>query len=131
MTGYFEQFAASVGSIVVSEIGDKVITSTKKCFFQFFLNRLFSLLPSWQWDTIDYIHSSEQSVLLWLWPFYLALLVNFNEISFLTFENLGYVIPQLIPKKWTIFLSMILFFFFGLKMIYEAYKNEEVCYFFV
>jgi putative Ca2+/H+ antiporter (TMEM165/GDT1 family) len=24
MTGYFEQFAASVGSIVVSEIGDKV-----------------------------------------------------------------------------------------------------------
>ena len=37
MTGYFEQFAASVGSIVVSEIGDKVTLPKKMLFiFNFF-----------------------------------------------------------------------------------------------
>ena len=45
---------------------------------------------------------------------------------FYIFIVLGYVIPQLIPKRWTILLSMILFLFFGLKMLWEAYKDEQV-----
>lgn len=38
----------------------------------------------------------------------------------------GVVIPKLIPKKWTIFISMLLFLFFGLKLLWEVYKNEKV-----
>ena len=36
----------------------------------------------------------------------------------------GAVVPMLIPKKWTILLSMLLFLFFALKLFWEVYKNE-------
>lgn len=34
----------------------------------------------------------------------------------------GYIVPQLIPKTYTEFIAMILFFFFGIKLLYEWYS---------
>lgn len=94
--GYLEQFAASVGSIVVSELGDKT----------FFIAAIMAMRYDRMFTFIGAIGA--------------LVLMTILSCGF------GYVIPQLIPKRWTILLSAVLFFFFGVKMLWEAYKNEEV-----
>jgi putative Ca2+/H+ antiporter (TMEM165/GDT1 family) len=91
---YFSAFARSFSSIVVSELGDKT----------FFIAAIMSM----RYNRVAVLAGA------------LGALFLMTALS----TAFGYVVPKLIPASVTHILITVLFFFFGGKLLYDAYTDD-------
>merc|ERR1719219_2473841 len=86
---------ASTSVILVSELGDKT----------FFIAAIMAMKHA-------------------RWVVYIAAMAALITMTILA-VSIGYVLPLLIPVEWTHFLAGVLFFIFGIKLLYEGTQMES------
>lgn len=112
----FSAFAQSFSSIVVSELGDKT----------FFIAAIMAM----RYNRIAVLSGALAALFLMT-----AISTAFGKIEerlskSITFCCLGTIVPTFLPQSVTHILITILFFFFGGKLLYDAYTDDGVKFFF-